>query len=293
MESGRGAAPPELDGFFVASGRPEASGAERAARASRIAAEHEQVTPWRAWAPPVPSGHGPHRRLVTLVVVLVLFFAAWSMRLGADREPLGQAAAAPAGEGGYGFLHELGDGRPVTFDPCRPVSYVVRPDGQPPSGPAILDASFAELSRATGLVFVNEGTTDEAPTEDRHLSPHWSFDDRAPVLIAWSTAAESPTLAGDVAGMAGPVIVTSSGPDSAGYVSGQVVLDAEDLAHPPGDPAGEAAVRVVVLHELGHIVGLDHVDDPAQVMYGESNRLSGYSDGDLRGLHALGSGRCR
>jgi hypothetical protein len=287
VTSRSGAAPPGLDDFFVAPGAAEA------VPTRRTAGEDEQVTPWCCWQPAAPPRRGLDRRLVVLVVVLLVFFAAWSWRLGAERQPLGSAAAAPAGEGGFGFLHELENGEPVTFDPCRPVSYVVRPDGAPPSGGAILDASFVELSRATGLVFVNDGPTTEAPTEDRHLSPRWSSDDRAPVLVAWSTAAETPALAGDVAGVAGPVIVTPSGPASARYVSGQVVLDAEDLAHAPGDPAGEAAVRVVVLHELGHLVGLDHVDDPFQVMYGKTNRLRGYGEGDLRGLRALGSGRCR
>ena len=59
------------------------------------------------------------------------------------------------------------DGSPVTFDPCRPVHVVVRPDHEPPGGRALLLEALADLSAATGLQFVDDGTTDEAPTEDR------------------------------------------------------------------------------------------------------------------------------
>jgi predicted Zn-dependent protease len=48
-----------------------------------------------------------------------------------------------------------------------------------------------------------------------------------------------------------------------------------------------------MLHELGHLVGLDHVDDPGQLMYPVTAlAVTDYAAGDLRGLHRLSTGPC-
>jgi hypothetical protein len=102
----------------------------------------------------------------------------------------------------------------------------------------------------------------------------------------------SPELAGDVAAVAGPVGGRSDVPGSQRWLSGQVVLDADDLAGVLRGPAGRERVLATVLHELGHLVGLAHVADAAQLMHSESGELSGFADGDRRGLRAVGSGAC-
>jgi hypothetical protein len=48
----------------------------------------------------------------------------------------------------------------------------------------------------------------------------------------------------------------------------------------------------VVLHELGHLVGLDHVRDRGELMFPTANDVVGYGPGDLQGLAALGRGAC-
>ncbi len=281
-----------FDEQFVAGGRHEPTAAERIARAGRSAVGAARLAP--VDLAPVSR---PRRRsgglaaVLVLLLVLALGAAAW----GAARpgEPLGQPAAAPSGSGGYAFLDQQPvTGRPVTFDPCRPIHYVVRPDGSPPSGPAMLAAALAEVSRATGLVFVDDGPTTEAPSLNRHERGRWALRSTPPpVLIAWSTAEEWAGLAGRTAGEAGPVQESYAG-GPARYVSGQVVLDAEDLAHAPGDRRAAEEVRLVLLHELGHLVGLAHVVDSGQVMHASATGLGAYGAGDLRGLHELGSGRC-
>ena len=46
------------------------------------------------------------------------------------------------------------------------------------------------------------------------------------------------------------------------------------------------------MHELGHVVGLAHVDDSREVMYADNVGVTQFGSGDLAGLAALGRGRC-
>lgn len=207
------------------------------------------------------------------------------------------APAVPTSQsGGFAFLRAAEDGRsPVSWDPCRPVRYVVRPAGQAPAGAALLRSALAEVSAATGLRFVDGGVTEEPPGSQREpYQPQRYGRGWAPVLIVWSDPAESPELAGDVAGYAGPASYARAGQRQR-YVSGQVVLDAPQLSQLLARPGGAEQARGVVLHELAHLAGLGHVDDPSQLMNPSDGPGGpvGYQAGDLHGLAMVGAGGCR
>ena len=210
------------------------------------------------------------------------------------RAPLGAAYPPPAGTGGYALLETQADRvTPVAWDPCRPIHYVVRETGAPADGDALLTAAIARVEAATGLHFVDDGTTDEAPLlQARQTYQPARYGDRwAPVLVAWSDADEVPQMAG-VLGRAGPATFDSGRPGGRRYVSGIVVLSRSGMADLIGSGREEQA-EGVVLHELGHLVGLDHAGDPGQVMFSESfSPYSQYMAGDLRGLAVLGTGHC-
>jgi len=130
------------------------------------------------------------------------------------------------------------------------------------------------------------------PSADRAAYQPDAYGRRwAPVLITWSTAAESPELAGDVAGVAGSAAVTRAGRSV--YVTGSVTLDGEDIGALAAVPATQPTARGIVTHELAHLVGLDHVDDPTQLMYPSTQlHVTDLAAGDLTGLAALGTGGC-
>jgi hypothetical protein len=213
----------------------------------------------------------------------------------ASASPLGSPPPLPAEDGPYEFVAtQPGGDEPVAWDPCRPIRYVVNPAGAPPGGDALAEEAVARTASATGLRFEYAGTTDEAWTDEREAYLPDRYGERwAPVLIAWSDESSSPDLAGSVAGVGGPSSVRTADGRSV-HVSGSVVLDAPDLERILAAPGGPDAVRAVIQHELGHVVGLDHVADRAQLMYTENTdeQTSDWGAGDLRGLHALGSGDC-
>lgn len=220
---------------------------------------------------------------------------------GATAPPPGiEAAGAPLGHppetspsGAYVLQPSPDPAQPfLAYDPCRPIHYVVRPDNAPIGGEQLIRQAVAAVSAATGLQFVNDGLTSEGPSDERKPYQQDRYGNRwAPVLIVWSTPVESPRLEGKVVGIGGSRHAEAAGRPSA-LVTGQVTLDAPALEEIMKRPSGPLQVRAVIMHELGHVVGLDHVDDPKQLMNAENTGVTEFAEGDRAGLAMLGSGAC-
>jgi hypothetical protein len=212
----------------------------------------------------------------------------------AARVPRGHPLPAPPEGGPYAFIERQADGvTPVAYDPCRPVHYVIHPDGEPPGGEEVIAAAIARVSEVTGLQFVYDGGTDEASTENRQIFQPARYGNRwAPVLFAWESDAANPDLAGEIVGEGGSTAV-SLGDGPKVFVTGTVSLDAGQFPGILRRRHGTAIAQAIVMHELGHLVGLDHVQDDHQLMYPTSRGdVLDFAAGDLTGLAALGTGRC-
>jgi hypothetical protein len=173
------------------------------------------------------------------------------------------------------------------------VHYVIRPDNAPVGGEDAVHAAFARLSEVTGLRFRHDGGSDETTTLDRPIFQPERYGDRwAPVLVAWETEERNPALAGDTVGQAGSVAV-SLGDGPRVFVTGTVSLDAARMPEILAMRGGAETARGIVLHELGHLVGLAHVEDGEQLMYPQARReVSDFAPGDLTGLAVLGAAPC-
>ncbi|WP_250446865.1 matrixin family metalloprotease [Actinotalea sp. C106] len=197
-------------------------------------------------------------------------------------------------EGSHAFLHVDDEGEPVGYDPCRPVEYVVRTDGAPRSGPALIEEAVSVLSLASGLEIVDAGTTDEAPVMDRPLiQPERYGEAWAPVLIAWSDDSELPELEGQVAGVGGSAAVPGVDGSGRWLAAGRVALDGPDIEGLLARTGGHAEARAIVVHELAHVLGLDHVDDPTELMHPITSARTDLGPGDLQGLALLGQVECQ
>ncbi len=165
----------------------------------------------------------------------------------------------------------------------------MNPTGAPAGYRETLAAAVADIEAASGLDLVFGGTTDDRTFSDRS----GPLDATAPpVLIGWATPDEMPRLADDVAGVGGAEAVQTRR-DRLTYVTGMVVLDRDQFAEIGVREGGAELQRAIVTHELGHVVGLDHVDDPDQLMYAETSGRSRLGAGDADGLAVLGNGPCR
>ncbi|MFW5470159.1 matrixin family metalloprotease [Knoellia sp. CPCC 206435] len=202
------------------------------------------------------------------------------------------APLPPAGADGYSLL--LTNTRGVAaYDPCRPLHLVVSFEAAPPTAQRILDDAIAMVSPAAGLRLVVDGATDELAAEERQPMDRARYGNRwSPALVAWTTPERVPTLDGSIAGMGGSVAVADRS-ERLHNVSGIVHLDGPELTRISGQRGGHELAVAVVAHELLHLIGLDHSEDPAQLMFAENSGQTRLGDGDRRGLAALANVPCR
>lgn len=207
-------------------------------------------------------------------------------------ERLAAAIVATTDLRAYRFTDTNPDGTPVRFSPCRPIHYVIRTENAPDGGVDLVHAAIANLSELTGLVFVYDGETDEDPLVDRPAFQPKRYGQRwAPVLIAWATPEELPTIQADLVGEA-TTFQLVRGNGYAHYVTGQIVFDRTRMGELRRDYGNDLALAVVK-HELGHLVGLAHIETGSELMYPRTrDQVTEFQTGDRAGLALAGDGTC-
>lgn len=233
-------------------------------------------------------------RAVLVVAVLGLLLALPSLlpRSSGASGGADHASAAPAGPG-YSFLRVNRSGTPVRWNPCSPVYYVTNLTSAPAYASAELQSAVGQISRATGILFVDRGATSTFPAGGGDIS---AGGQAGPVVIAWADSAQSAKI-GFPAGATGadalartePIAAVDQSTGHGVYVTGTVLIGAGAARLPQGfGPGGQG---VLLLHELGHLMGLGNVATPGQVM--DTNVLgtptAKLGSGDLAGLKRLGT----
>ncbi|MET1059996.1 MAG: hypothetical protein ABWX84_10375 [Nocardioides sp.] len=217
--------------------------------------------------------------LAVVTATLVLTVASWlnPLKRGIDRPP----ADTVTGNHAFSTLQPDASG-PVGYDPCRPIRITVNPDGAPPDWRDLVDTAIAHVAGPSGLRFEVVGVTGDLPGR--------ILDGDAPVLVSWARLAGTGEPDGDVAGRAYSLTILDRGHSY--YATGEVTLDLDRFRELAPRPDADRVLQPILDHQLGHLVGLAHVDDEGELM----NRLdvgrTTWGPGDLAGLAALGRLPC-
>ena len=279
-----------LAGKPVAPPAPDPIHSRRARRRRRQLAGRR----WKLWR--------RYARVAAVVGLIGVAMALQRQALGPARSSASpgpgsdHASTAPAGPG-YSFLRVNPTGAPVRWNPCQAVHYRTNLSRAPANAASDLEQAIARLSRATGLRFVDDGSTTVIPATTYGLDSHLHAK---PAIIAWATGAQTDGLGrtGDTLGWltahelgrGGEKVLIDPVSHQGVAVSGSVVIDADaSRALRPG--FGPTSLGVVLMHELAHMVGLGHVNDPNDIMNPSVSpaTIGSWSPGDLAGLTRLGA----
>ncbi len=187
--------------------------------------------------------------------------------------------------------HALADKPVARWDSCEPIGYRVNRKSARAGALRDVNGALRRVSEATGLRFRYRGGTGIIPRQDAG-----NYPDDTDLVIAWAKPSQSALLGGGPMGVGGATwsygFRNADGTPASKIQSGFVVIDAAQQGRTPrgfgkGQTRGE-----LLMHELGHAIGLQHVNDRRQLMNPmmQPGRAR-WGAGDLAGLRALGAGR--
>lgn len=203
---------------------------------------------------------------------------------------------------------KLPDGRNAVarWNPCQVITYRVNPtfvSSNPSSRQsAVLEVkeAFRRASIATGITFKYTGITSQVPRNTSNRRWHQS-QTSAEIVVAWVNQTKS-SARSDLLGRAGSGYSAGTGGYAYKYwkvggdpwagVTGRgfVVLDARQNSKFAWGYGRGTTRGALLLHEIGHSLGLMHVGANNQTMYPTvvSRASTGYNTGDQTGLRKLG-----
>ena len=202
------------------------------------------------------------------------------VRIRPGYEPVGSSAQ-----------HAFADAPRVRWDSCKAVTWTFNPDSSPTGGLKQLKRGMKRVRQATGLELEYAGKTAQKP------NPHGrDIRNGADIIIGWRTPRDFAPFRNNpgVLGLGGTTYqhgwqAGDGSPASRAYQGG-VVLNARQNRH-LGNGFGKGLTwGEVIIHEVGHVIGLAHPDGPArQIMHATVlPRNARWGAGDLAGLRKVG-----
>jgi len=188
----------------------------------------------------------------------------------ASEAPVVSAPPSEVTTGAFKLAMVGADGSIARWDPCTSIDVYVNFTGAQPGAPEALARALAEATLASGLQFVVRETDSRARTHGLQT-----------LTLLWLDEIEMPSFRDGTVGLGGGAYSSEQ------ILEAWVYVDRDDPLVVPG--TGNSMLLDVLLHELGHALGLAHVDDDTQVMFPYVYEHGAYQSGDLDGLWLLGA----
>ena len=214
---------------------------------------------------------------------------------------VGQSANAAAASS-YNLSYQSGSGAVLRWNPCQgAITYRVNLRYAGSSSTARTAAlsdvkgAMSRVASATGMHLSYLGITTRIPTG----STWWQHTGDAEIIVAWVNqkyaSSRSSLLLRSSAGYTAATggwwsWQWGSVGTSAALVRGYVVVNAADNSKLRAGFGSGTTRGELLLHELGHVVGLNHAQQSSQIMYPVllARTKAAYATGDLAGLARVG-----
>ncbi len=188
--------------------------------------------------------------------------------------------------------HEFAAKPRVRWDSCNRISWVFNSKSSPKRALKQVREGVRRIQRATGLDFVYKGKTTQK------ANPFGNDVKGADVIIGWRTAkdykvfSQNPGTVGIGGNRYYAGYQEADGSPVNKAVQGGVVLNASMKGRLSNGFGKGATWGEVIIHELGHLVGLSHTGASSQIMYySVIRRNADWGAGDLAGFRKLGDVR--